>query len=202
MTKLTFRISRVSRAGISFVLAVLFLCVTLVPDVSTLVQAQNGCAPPDSTFTGWAQGTTVYYNISAFPAAIQAQLRTAFEKWTAANSTNGSEVTFAPADANHAATYTIQAGSYQINGIYSASGTNQVTTYLRMFRVVITRALAALVSINHHRRPLVAVLVTRPTPPAGVRAGVTTIRLRHRAARGTMTRLGACATRTRQSSLM
>src|SRR5207244_1452194 len=58
------------------------------------------------------------------PAGVQTQLTSAFQKWTTANSNNGSGVTFAPADASHAATYTVQTGSYQVNGSYSSAGTN------------------------------------------------------------------------------
>src|SRR5262249_123829 len=47
----------------------------------------------------------------------------AFQKWTAANNTNGSGVGFLPANSGHPAMLTVQAGAFQKNGVSSAAGT-------------------------------------------------------------------------------
>jgi hypothetical protein len=112
-----------NRLNSSSALAVITLTIAAILGLVEFARAQGGCSPVDSSYHGWAQGNTVYYDISSLPAAVQTQVASAFQKWTAANGNNGSEVSFAPADANHSSTYTVQAGSYQVNGNYSSAGT-------------------------------------------------------------------------------
>lgn len=92
------------------------------------VYAQSSCPPLDPTVKGWPKGTTVYYDISPFPPDMRAQLDSAFQKWTAANGTNGSGVRFAPVDANHPnADFFVQGGANCSSTGCSGGGT-AVTT--------------------------------------------------------------------------
>jgi hypothetical protein len=90
--------------------AVLCLTALLVSGSMKAVRAQSGCPPVDQAVAGWAQGTTVYYDINTLPPSIRIQLTDAFQKWTEANSSNGSGIKFAPADATHPPNFTVQAG--------------------------------------------------------------------------------------------
>lgn len=57
------------------------------------------------------------------PPGIQSSIQSGFSKWTTANGSNGSGVTFAPADANHPATFTVRVGTYQDAGGFHPAGT-------------------------------------------------------------------------------
>jgi hypothetical protein len=111
------------------VLGYVITTVSNIPvfNVAEKVEASSGCPPLDGSVKGWPKDTTVYYNISAFTPDIQAKLQQAFQKWTAANNTNGSGVGFLPANSSHPAMLTVQAGAFQKNGISSAAGTTITT---------------------------------------------------------------------------
>lgn len=87
------------------------------------VQAGSGCPPLDPVIQGWAKNSTVYYDISSFPPDMRTQLTTAFQRWTTANSTNGSKVKFAEVDATHnTAGIKVQGGAYCTAKGCTASG--------------------------------------------------------------------------------
>ena len=89
------------------------------------VYAQSGCPPLDPAVKGWPKGTTIYYDISAFPPDMRAQLTAAFDKWTAANAANGSGVTFAPVSASHPnADFVVQGGANCTSTGCSGGGTS------------------------------------------------------------------------------
>jgi hypothetical protein len=47
--------------------AVLCLTALFVSGSMKAVRAQSGCPPVDQAVAGWAQGTTVYYDINTLP---------------------------------------------------------------------------------------------------------------------------------------
>lgn len=72
----------------------------------------QSCNPPlDSRFKGWTSYTVVYYDVSALSGSAKTQAISAFNKWNAANQSNGSGVQFQPASASHPANFTVQVGS-------------------------------------------------------------------------------------------
>jgi hypothetical protein len=81
----------------------LLCCVAVMALDNIVVLAQSGCPPVDhGMLTAWAgRGSTVYFAINGFPANIRPQVEAAFAKWTAANQSNGTNISFVPADANH-----------------------------------------------------------------------------------------------------
>jgi|GEM_PF-4800272 len=121
------------RLALLFVLVVLLLVyvTTSWPLNNTVpTQAQtplSGCPPQDNTYRGWAKGSTVYYDYSSMPENIRGSIQSAIDKWNTANGTNGSGVTFAPADANHPATLTVHVGTYHDSGGFHPAG-NTMTT--------------------------------------------------------------------------
>lgn len=86
--------------------------------------SQTSSCPPTKT-PRWAQGTTVYYDYGNITGQdIKQQIDSAAEKWTTANNTNGSGVTFVqgspPQGCTNCATLTFQTGPVS-NGIANAS---------------------------------------------------------------------------------
>lgn len=73
--------------------------------------AQSCNTPRDATIRGWAPYSVVYYDISALPASIRPQAISAFNKWNAANQSNGSGVMFQAASPSHPATFVVRSGS-------------------------------------------------------------------------------------------
>jgi hypothetical protein len=72
--------------------------------------SSSGCTQLDPSVAGWPKGTTVYYSVSALPEPARTQAINALNQWNTANSRNGSYVTFAQADANHAPTLSFLVG--------------------------------------------------------------------------------------------
>ena len=68
------------------------------------VSAQTGCPTPTSTGWQWPQNQTVYYDDSGLNSTEQGAVVTAFNEWNTANGSNGSGVSFFPADAAHLTT--------------------------------------------------------------------------------------------------
>jgi len=94
-------------------------------------QTNSGC--PTTKTTSWAKGKIVYYNYGNITdPTIQSQIQAAADKWTAANSSNGSGVRFVlgppPQGATGYGTISFQTGSVP-DGIAftSYSGTNGST---------------------------------------------------------------------------
>lgn len=91
----------------------------------------QSCNPPlDSTIRGWTSYTTVYYDVSGLSGSARTQAISAFNKWNAANQSNGSGVQFQPANASHPANFTVQAGSaggYPASSAIARTGAGIVT---------------------------------------------------------------------------
>ncbi len=101
-----------SFAPIVILIALVVFAVTAFLKVHS--QANSGC--PTTKTTSWAKGKAVYYNYGNITdPAIQSQIKAAADKWTAANSSNGSGVSFVlgppPQGATGYGTVTFQTGA-------------------------------------------------------------------------------------------
>lgn len=97
---------------------------------SLIVTAQTpACSPLNPTIQGWARGTTVYYDVSGMPADVRDDIVRAFGVWNTANMSNGSNVSFQPSNATHAATLTVVVGNiaHPAQTIPATAGTTIVT---------------------------------------------------------------------------
>jgi hypothetical protein len=137
MTTFKFRIT----AGLSSLSAfkrwlsiTLLCCVAVMGLAYSVALAESGCPPVDYGMTAaWSgRGSTVYFNINGFPANIRPQVEAAFNKWNAANQTNGTNIHFVPADATHPANFSVQVGP--TTGVHHQDGSvtyNAAETLMR-----------------------------------------------------------------------
>ncbi len=74
--------------------------------------ASSGCPPLNSNVKGWPKNTTIYFDVSDLIGTQQTQARSAFQKWTDANTNNNtSGVRFVEKGPNTpAATFTVKRG--------------------------------------------------------------------------------------------
>jgi hypothetical protein len=125
--------------------AALSVAITAKFDGLATVSAQGGCAPLDSAIHGWPKGTTVYYDVSALPEPARSQAISAFNKWTTANASNGSGVTFSASDASHPATFTVQVGAAGGRSANNNVGFNSTTGVVNSAAVTIDANNTALI---------------------------------------------------------
>ena len=95
-------------------LAITLVCCAAALTLAYLgVRAQSGCPDVDhGMLVAWnGRGSTVYFSINGFPPDVRPQVQAAFDKWNAANQTNGTNIRFEPADATHPANFIVQVGS-------------------------------------------------------------------------------------------
>lgn len=66
----------------------------------------SGTTCPSAKYNGnqWAKGTKVYYNVSTLDKTQQAEVAQAISDWNSANTTDGSNVSFAPSTSSNPAT--------------------------------------------------------------------------------------------------
>ena len=90
---------------ISVALARISFCVLTVSGIGFLAQEDDAQSCPASAYktAAWPQGRTIYYSTAGLDTTTATAVASAITQWNTANQSNGSSVSFAPADANNPA---------------------------------------------------------------------------------------------------